>query len=468
MRVLDLAVHPQLAAKSSQLHSSGHQCQGAKGVASAALLVMAACLLQGWAFASEGTVQQLALGAAAVAFAATLLVVGWVHYSVEVMRGLALSTDLGRLFNPNESIHEGLYAFAGMLRRSYSAESCIIILDDAQASAARLYVADGLRAKAPRGEPLDPRLAHALLPLPAERMVLFSRSHFSRRTAYCRAYDCRTLDLKDTDATETNALASLLEAPSFMSIPLRSRDRTLGRVHVVSRGRRYRERDLRSLAQLAGQAGPSIENMQLVDRLSLTVATQERGRISRDLHDGTIQPYIGLKLGLEALRRRLGADGALVREVDELVRMAGDGITELRHYVGSLKECARRRQTESLVQGVRCQVRKFSGFYDVPTEVLSDGDIMVSAQLYDEVMQIVREALSNIRRHTASRHAAVSLRAAGGALVIEISNDRGDSAAETPQFHPRSIEDRVRELGGHVRVAERSSGETVVAVEIPL
>jgi signal transduction histidine kinase len=61
------------------------------------------------------------------------------------------------------------------------------------------------------------------------------------------------------------------------------------------------------------------------------VAFQERRRISRDLHDSAVQPYIGLKLGLEAMRCRFRRT-ELARDLDELIKIASDGIGELRQY----------------------------------------------------------------------------------------------------------------------------------------
>lgn len=207
------------------------------------------------------------------------------------------------------------------------------------------------------------------------------------------------------------------------------------------------------------------DSTRRVDQLALSIASQERNRISRDLHDGTIQPYIGLKLALEALRRRLGDEDPLVREVDELIRMAADGISELRSYVGRLRERERARSTEPLVHGVRCQAEKFSAFHGIATEVTADGEVCVSARLYDEAIQMVREALSNVRRHTCATRAAVALRAADGCLTIEVANDtRGEQVAA---FRPRSIAERVEELRGRLEI-RCAGGETVVSIEVPL
>lgn len=198
--------------------------------------------------------------------------------------------------------------------------------------------------------------------------------------------------------------------------------------------------------------------------LSATAAVvHERRRISRDLHDSTIQPYLGLKLGLEALRLRLAATDPVAREVDELIHMAGEGITELRRYVGKLRRSYDAAPRQSVVQGVRWQARAFSEVYGLKIEVLAERDVIVPGRLFEELLHIAREALSNIRRHTDARHAVVTLRVERRVLILEFENEGG-----APEFRPRSIEERARELCGRVRVWQNAAGNTVVGVQVPL
>lgn len=442
----------------------GHR-SGARLPFAVAIGLIAVWLVDAWALGSR---DGLPTGTSTLGLALSLVLVGWSYSSLKVMRRLAISNDVGRLFNTNDSLDASLYAFAGMLRACHGAESCIVVLDDAHAKPARLYIADGSRQLATQGTALDPQLTRALLALPPERAMLYERPALPLSRPRCRAFDIATMEAAPAELAQLSALGNLLEARSFVSLPLRSRGKTLGRVHLVSQRRRYRRHEVRSLEQLMAQAGPLIENMQLVEQLALTVTKQERERISRDLHDSTVQPYVGLKLGLEALRRRLPENAPVACEVDELIGMAGEGISQLRQYVGRLKGDERLQKRESLVQGVRSHVHRFGELYPVQASVVAPSEIQVSSALYEEVIQIVREGLSNVRRHTKARRASVELRSADCTLRMEIVNDRGDGAQDAPHFNPRSISERVRELGGHVAVGERGNGDTVVAVEIPL
>ena len=60
-------------------------------------------------------------------------------------------------------------------------------------------------------------------------------------------------------------------------------------------------------AQFASRnTGWPLPNPQVID---------ERQKISRDIHDSAVQPYIGLKLALEALARKIPPEHPLSRDV---------------------------------------------------------------------------------------------------------------------------------------------------------
>jgi signal transduction histidine kinase len=113
-------------------------------------------------------------------------------------------------------------------------------------------------------------------------------------------------------------------------------------------------------------------------------------------------------------------------------------------------------------------VRKFTEFYGIETRMLADGDFTGTGRLYNEVVQIVREGLSNIKRHTRARHAAIHLHAGAGRLRVEILNDSTSRQNKPRAFLPRSIAERAKDLGGQVSVEFRRRGLTAVAVELPV
>jgi signal transduction histidine kinase len=377
-------------------------------------------------------------------------------------------TEARPAMTPLEGMDQAIHALAEVIRMHRRADLCAIAVQDPHTDDLRLYRADPKSGSAARGKRLDPEsgLPELLAPRTNEGFIFNRRSPRSCLAAVC--VRGRPALPRAINGEPLGKLAEMLEADSLISVPLRMRDEIVGRLLVGSRQVRYGVRDLRTFTALADQAGLMVENVRLVGRLALEVAHEERRRISRDLHDGTIQPYIGLKLGLEALRRRLNGDARLAHEVDELLHMASDGIGELRQYVGTLKGRQARRRSADLVPAIRLQAQKFSDFYGIETRVLAEDDVLVTSALHEEVIHIVREGLSNIRRHTRARRAIIRLRPNGRELLLELINDKAVHRTRRLAFMPRSISERVRELGGRVEVEHRHGARTVVSIQLPL
>ena len=82
---------------------------------------------------------------------------------------------------------------------------------------------------------------------------------------------------------------------------------------------------------------PSHERSDLLEQLQRETAAHERERIGRDLHDSAVQPYLGLKYGLEALARQAGAHNPISPKIAELVRMTTEELQTLRDVVSGLR-----------------------------------------------------------------------------------------------------------------------------------
>lgn len=345
-----------------------------------------------------------------------------------------------------ESFAPSIKAIAEMLRASVPADACLIAIERAGGEGGQLY---GTHERPSERETAASHATQALLNLPAEP-VLFNGSPVPG-LATGRA------------AATVAALADLTQVSSFISLPLRVAVLN-GRICIASQQGRFTSVDLVKLTPLAEQVGAVMESIYRGERLAVDLARHTRRQVSRDLHDSVIQPIIALKLGLEALRRRLTKDKQLAKDLNDLIAMAGAGIGELRQYVGALRAASTSGSADGLAAAVRCQAKKFSALYGIDATVIGSGDLSISAPMQHEIIQIIREGLSNIRRHTAANRAAIHIRQYDGRLLLEIRNDNGGQGRG---FLPRSIAERTKELGGRVRV-NRRNGHTVVAVELPI
>ncbi|MDD5250373.1 MAG: histidine kinase [Rhodocyclaceae bacterium] len=427
----------------------------ALSVAAVAGWLLVALLAAGGA--GPGQWQQVLLRAAA------LLVLGyaialWAGFEARQRKRLVLLGEMNRLPNPRFGPDRLIAATLELLRDFYRADRCIAV-----------FGADGEpRIHVAPARAVAPELEDALLALP-ERCVVVANA----RPRWLRFLGAR-LRIEGVAEAELAAaraagreLASSLGAGSWISVPLELGGGVLGRLYLLSRHGRFGSFDICLLRQAMDKFVPLVETVKLLDRLATDAAETERKKICLDLHDSAIQPYLGLKLGLEALRRKVEPTNALAGDIDDLYRMTQDSIAELRGYVRVLGGHAQ-RQAAALMEGLRRQVERFHGFYGIKVDVNLLSDVNLNDRLTAEVVQMVGESLSNIGRHTSSREVTINLSSSNDQLVTQIINHGGAGDAAWQRFTPVSLTRRAQHLGGSVEVAPQASGGTAVRVTIPL
>jgi signal transduction histidine kinase len=384
-------------------------------------------------------------------------------------RRLAILKDINRLYNPRFGVDQTINAILQRINEFFDADSCLLISADP-------FSSNYILRQTFRGEPAHSVSAtsvggeNPLLKLPGEKTIIYydlERKPFGRAANFL-VYDSATGErIKAASRRDGEVLADLLETKSFISVPLYRRESFAGRLYLNSQKKIFSHSDLEFLSHLLEHAVPVVENVNLLDRLASEATEQQRLKISRDIHDSTVQPYIGIKLGLESLQIKLAAGEDIAGDISQLVGMANANIAGIRSYINRLKDGdGRTDKGVVLVSAIRQQAVKIGEFYGIQIEVAAASDISVSDRLAAEVFQIVTEGLSNIKRHTRANRAVVSIKCDDKRLNLEIENNVPDGA-RAADFVPKSIAGRARALGGRAFV-EKGDGRTKVAVEIPL
>lgn len=398
--------------------------------------------------------------------AVTLLILGyliacWGGLEALQTRQLRLLSEINRIPDPHLSAEEAMGESLEHIRKFYAAHACLAVMKMPDAGYVIFKVERDPEKTKMLGQPLDQGIAAHLLALPPQCSISYASNaewYFSSATTY----EPSEWSLR-TESQYGEAIAQFLEAETFASVPLRLHGEDIGRIYLTSCRENLDSSDITFLQQVVNQITPYIENIHLLDKVAAAASVTMRQQISLDLHDTTIQPYIGLKLGLEALRRKITDNDAIASEVDDLVRMTGEGIAELRHYIGGLKA----RLEEPLLPALMHVAEKYQYNYGIKVAVNVSPDLKINDRLAAEIYQIVSEAMSNIRRHTNASQATINLSYQAGQLVIEVIN-HSDSTQAFTIFKPRSISERVTHLGGTVTVDHHADGSTVVTATIPL
>lgn len=187
---------------------------------------------------------------------------------------------------------------------------------------------------------------------------------------------------------------------------------------------------------------------------------RERARIARELHDGVATDLAGaislFKVYLE--RTKSDADETLtgVYEIlERSLRRVRDSLAELRPAaIGP----------EGLVVDLRRQAEEFSRLYGIRVELSNVGtEDMLSAHHREVVAQVVREALTNVRRHSGSAICRVRMGFAARPFLIEVADEgRGFGADDAAGYGLMGMRERAAGIGGRLEVVSTPGRGTTV------
>ena len=232
---------------------------------------------------------------------------------------------------------------------------------------------------------------------------------------------------------------------------------------ILAGERAWRRRDRQLLEEIAKQAYARLERIEQIDRLCAQAAERERERLGLDLHDRVIQPYIGLKLALEALHTQARQGKAVEPGLRSVLAMTTEVIKDLRTQMRRI-DTDRPERAQPATELVR-QARRMGRQAGLQVSVRGAGPLAISQRLRQELSELIREGLSNIRRHTRARKGEIELHSDGRWLGLRIANEGLPARAD---FAPRSISLRAQALGGWAQVHTEAGGRTSVHVHIPL
>ena len=225
------------------------------------------------------------------------------------------------------------------------------------------------------------------------------------------------------------------------------------------------EEELKLLSTFAGQAALALERARAQEEREQLVVLEDRERIARDLHDVVIQRLFATGMQLQgiaphALRPEAAQRiNAAVDDLDATIRDIRRSIFELRAPAGASLRTELRDAVEAAAAAL--------GFR--PTmDVSGPVDSAVPDDVVPELLAVLREALSNVARHAGARAARVSVRAAGGEVVIQIEDDGVGTDPATARGGLVNMAERARDLGGTCTVEPAPGGGTVVTWRVPL
>jgi two-component system nitrate/nitrite sensor histidine kinase NarX len=259
---------------------------------------------------------------------------------------------------------------------------------------------------------------------------------------------------------------------TVVSVPVRLHDRLVGELNLFYRSAATLADDDRALLEtLASHLAGAIESLRAGALEREAAVAEERGLLARELHDSIAQglSFLKIQVGLlrDAQRRgdRQRAEHALA-ELDAGVRESLADVREL------LVHFRTRTNREDIEPALRTTLQKFEHQTGLRTHLAVQGDgLPLAADVQVQVLHVVQEALSNVRKHARAREVWVELRQSPQ-WRVEVRDDGQGFHAAAPasdETHVglRIMRERAQSIGATVEVASVPGAGTCVALTLP-
>ncbi len=246
---------------------------------------------------------------------------------------------------------------------------------------------------------------------------------------------------------------------SFLGVPVTVRGEIFGNLYLTDKRSEdaFSDIDEELVVALAVAAGVAIENARLHARVRDLALLEDRERIAMDLHDTVIQQLFAVGLSLQATLRLLDA------ETGKRVQLAVDDldttIKRIRSTIFALDAPVQLAGGESLRRRVIALVSEMTPTLRVEPRTFFDGpiDSLTEEHLAEELLPVLREALSNVARHAQATEVEVRLTAVNGLLTLRVE-DNGVGPSDTPGDGRglRNMQARAEHLGGTFTLTART------------
>jgi signal transduction histidine kinase len=215
-------------------------------------------------------------------------------------------------------------------------------------------------------------------------------------------------------------------------------------------------RDVTDLMELNTRLTMERERLRIYARALVTAEERARRATAVDLHDGVGQALVGISMTLEVVRPHVQSDGQLL--LDEVKGRLRDLQEQTRNMISDLSPPG--LYELGLAPALNWLAVYFRGNHklDVQLDCRVNED-QIGIELRVQVFKLVRELLRNVHKHAGVSTANVQVSSDATTLRVEVWDEgrgfewKADMSGTGKQgFGLWSITDRVRELGGELRV----------------
>jgi signal transduction histidine kinase len=261
---------------------------------------------------------------------------------------------------------------------------------------------------------------------------------------------------------------------SLLGVPIRVSGTVVGNFYLTEKigATEFGDDDQELVEMFALHAGIAIHNARLHREVQNLVVVDERLRISRDLHDGIIQSIYAVSLTLEDVADLMSEDP------DEAIARVDRAIDRLHTTIGDIR-------TFIVGLGPEAGAGLRGALEEIAYELVANSGVALSTDLGDavelerritpeaahELVQIAREALSNIARHSGASRASMAVTLDGEGAVLRVEDDgAGFDPGErrgSSHFGLANLRDRAAGIAGTLSIESAAGKGTRIIVRLP-
>jgi len=268
-------------------------------------------------------------------------------------------------------------------------------------------------------------------------------------------------------------------AKSAVAVPLMAKGKVIAVAwtYTVDEYRRFTREEIALAQGIGNMLGLVIQNAQLYEQSKLLAVMEERTRLSREIHDGIAQTLGALQLKASQLEDSLSTGQVAESQghLSELQEMISRAYRDLREAMLGLRAVV--EPGTGLVPALREYLAHYQLQYglDVRLEANEDEPATMDGETGAQVMRIVQEALSNVRRHAGTGRATVRIERHGDGLrICVVDEGRGfdpglfEGRDDGRHLGLRTMRERAASVGGTLAVESQPGRGTRVVLQLPL
>ena len=261
------------------------------------------------------------------------------------------------------------------------------------------------------------------------------------------------------------------------SVPLKSRGRVLGIMGLASKNyRQFSPQEVTLLTAIGQQIGVAIENARLHQQVRHLATVEERDRLARELHDRLAQAlgYLNVKASITDELLSGGQINQAQASLLEMKEIAKETYTDVREAIFSLRTTA--SSGLGLLATLQEYLAEYRAHYGVDARLVVDDESLAEfpADVGLQIIRIIQEALTNVRKHAGASKAWVRFEQHGDRVRISVEDDgRGFDPAQVAgegrrYFGLQIMRERAESVGGDLELDSRPGKGTRLVIRVPL